>query len=259
MHRYRGIKALAIVLMVIGMNYAGMAQDSTSNIQNDIEALKQGQQAIRKDLQEIKAALAPFMTRQKAPEVNVKDIEIELGNFPIKGSETAKLVLIEFSDYQCLYCSNYTRETLPQIIRQYVDSGIMRYVIVDAPIPSHKDAPKAAEASHCARDQGKYWEMHSQMMSYQDKITNLLSHATALSLDVNQFENCLKADKYADEVRKGVSLAAKLGIAGVPGFVIAKMDVKSPLKVKGISLLRGAQPLAIFQKEIDQALANIKE
>jgi protein-disulfide isomerase len=257
MYRYCVINLIAIV-SIIGMSFAGVAQESKDNIQKDIEELRQGQQAIRKDLQEIKAVLAPLMARQ-APAVNVKGMQIQLGNFPIKGSETAKLVLIEFSDYQCPHCSKYTSETLPQIIKHYVDSGKMQYAIVDAPIPSHKSAPKAAEASHCAGEQGKYWEMHSQMMSQPDKITDLSFHATALVLNVNQFENCLKTDKYAEEVRKGMSFATKLGISGVPQFIIAQIESIKPFKAKGINLLRGALPFVVLQREIDQALADIGE
>jgi protein-disulfide isomerase len=259
MCRLWGLSKIAAVMIMVGMNYMGVAQESTSKIQNDVDALKKGQQEIQKDLQEIKAILEPLMKLQRTPGTNIKDVEFELGNVFIKGSELAKLVIIEFSDYQCTFCSQHTLEVFPQIIKQYIDTGKMRYAIVDAPVASHKNAPKAAEASHCAGDQGKFWEMHSQIMSQQDKITDLPFFATALALDMNQFTNCLKTDKYAEEVRKGMSLAAKLGIAGVPEFVIVQKDTNNTSKVKGISLLHGAMPLSVFQKEIERALEIIKE
>jgi protein-disulfide isomerase len=256
MHRYRIMNIYIMVSLTIGFSYACVAQDSTSNIYNEMEALKRGQQAIHKELQEIKALLIQSAAFQRTPEINVKGAEIELGNSPIKGSDLAKLIIVEFSDYQCAFCSRYVRETFPQIVKQYVDSGKARYAIIDMPIASHKYARKAAEASHCAGDQGMFWEMHNQMMSQQEMVGNSSSLATALALNMNQFEDCLKTDKYAQEVQKGFSIATKLGIPGVPGFIIA---INGGHKAIGISFMRGAQPFANFQKEIDQALANIKE
>ncbi len=122
----------------------------------------------------------------------------------------------------------------------------------------HKLAFKAAEASHCAKEQGKFWEMHSRMMTDQKMLNDLNAYAYFLDLDIAQFEDCLKTNKYADEVRKDMELADKLGINGAPSFVLALTDPKDPQKVTGISFMRGAQSFATFKKLIDQALADVQ-
>jgi protein-disulfide isomerase len=144
-------------------------------------------------------------------------------------------------------------------MKQYVDSGKIRYTVLDAPLPIHKLAAKAAEASHCAEEQGKFWEMHDQMMANQKALNDLSSYATSLNLDVPRFEECLKTDKYADQVNKDKAVASQLNISGVPGFVLALSDPQKPSKVKGISFIMGAQPFSVFQKEIDQALADLSK
>jgi len=78
-----------------------------------------------------------------------------------------------------------------------------------------------------------------------------------LNLDVAKFEDCLKTNKYKEHVEKSVALAQKLGIRGVPGFILASTNPGNPAKAKGISVITGAQPLANFQKEIDQAIASL--
>lgn len=120
----------------------------------------------------------------------------------------------------------------------------------------HKMAAKAAEASLCAGEQGKFWEYHELTMSKQEWIEDLSSYATALKLDLGQYDNCLKTNKYASEIEKDASLAMKLGITGVPGFILAYSDPKSPTKAKSISFIRGAQPFDLFQRIINDVSLN---
>ncbi len=183
--------------------------------------------------------------------------ELELGNKPALGSENARLIMIEFTDYECPFCGRYSREILPEILKQYVDSGKIRYTIQDNPLPMHKMAGKAAEASLCARDQGKYWEMHDLLMSKQESLNDLPSLAAAIKLDAAKYQDCLKANKYTIEINKGVASAAKHGIASVPSFVLAQTDFTNPSKAKGVGFVRGAQPFNVFKTEIEKALNNL--
>jgi hypothetical protein len=84
----------------------------------------------------------------------------------------------------------------------------------------------------------------------------LFSCVTSLKLNIEEYENCLKTNKYAQEVSSDSATAAKLGVIGVPGFIIGSWDAKTPTKVKGISFIRGAVPFIIFQQEIDKAIAS---
>ena len=242
-----------IAFIAAGLGSIGFAQETGFDLKKEIEDLKQGQQSIRKDLIEMKSLLARA-TSPGVPQVNVKGMEFELGSHPVRGSGAAKLLLVEFTDYQCPYCGRYVRDTFPLIAEQYIDKGLVQYAVYDLPLPMHRMAPKAAEASHCADDQGRFWEMHRLIMSNQESLDNLPSYAASLNLNSARFEDCLKTNKYKEQVEMEEAVARKLGMTGVPGFVIAKVDPHNPAKAHAIASIKGAQPFSIFQKEIDRAL-----
>jgi protein-disulfide isomerase len=229
----------------------------------EIESLKQGQQRVLSELQQVKSALQAIVqqrpTAQGAPTVNVSNVEFSLGeNNPVLGLRTARLAVIEFIDYQWPYCARHVRETFPEILKAYVDNGRIRYAVADLPLPIHKLASKAAEASHCAAEQKKYWEMREQMMSRQDRLDNLASYAAQAGIDTVRFEDCLKTNKYSEGIAKDRALARIMKISGVPVFILAKTDPEDPLKFKSISLIGGAQPFSSFQREIDKLLEELR-
>jgi predicted DsbA family dithiol-disulfide isomerase len=138
-----------------------------------------------------------------------------------------------------------------------VDTGKIRYATLDMPLESiHKFAFKAAEATHCAQDQGKFWEMSHRLFEQQKALEPWKAHAEALGLDVAKFEECMSSDRHAPAIRKDMAEAAKAGVTGTPGFLIAVADPSSKTKVKGVTTLRGAQPYDRFKAELDQVLAG---
>ena len=201
----------ATIVLLISI-CAVFAQTTEPDIRQELDAIKQNQQLMQQDLLEIKALLskltAPVPTQQptpqQPPQLNIKGREFDIGDNPILGSESAELIMVEFSDYQCPFCGRYARETFPGIKEQYIDKGQIRYAVVDQPLPMHPDAPKAAEAAHCAKDQGRFWEMHDALMSNQDNLKDLSSYAKALKLNIGEFADCLNAGKYRDAVSKNI-------------------------------------------------------
>jgi protein-disulfide isomerase len=136
-----------------------------------------------------------------------------------------------------------------------VETGKIRYVLLDMPLESiHKLAFKAAEATHCAEDQGKYWEMHHRLFEQQKALEPWKGHAEALGLDVAQFEECMTSGRHTAAIRKDMAEAAKAGVTGTPAFLIAVTDPEDPKKVKGLSTLRGAQPYPSFKVALERAL-----
>jgi protein-disulfide isomerase len=245
-----------IKLSILFLNLSSFLLAQEYDLSKEIHDLKLSQEATRKELMEIKAMLSKIVTpSSQLPDV--KGVELNLGSNQVKGSKTAKLAVFEFSDYQCSFCSRYNRETFSKISEQYIATGIIKYIVIDYPLSSHKYAAKAAEASHCAGEQGKYWEFHNLIMSKQESISDLLSYAAALNLDTLKYEECIKSSKYADIVSGNSVLASKIGIKGVPGFIIAATDIKDPSKATGISYIPGALPFDTFQKEINNALMSI--
>ena len=120
----------------------------------------------------------------------------------------------------------------------------------------HKQAFKAAEATHCAEEQGKYWEMHDRLFQHQRALEPWSGHAEALGLDVAAFDDCMSSDRHAAAVRKDMAEASKAGASGTPSFVLGKTNPDDPTKVTGLTFIRGAQPFAKFKTQIDAALAE---
>jgi len=134
-------------------------------------------------------------------------------------------------------------------------TGQLRYATLDLPLESiHKLAFKAAQASHCAEDQGKFWEMHERLFANQRKLEPWIAHAQAIGIDEVAFELCMRSEKHAAAIRKDMAEARKAGATGTPSFVLARTDPNDPTKVKGISFIRGAKKFDDFKAAIDQAL-----
>ena len=121
----------------------------------------------------------------------------------------------------------------------------------------HRLAFKAAETTHCAAEQGKFWEMSHRLFEQQKALEPWKAHAEALGLDVPRFEECMTSGRYAPAIRKDMAEAQKAGITGTPAFVLAATDPADSTKVKGLTTLKGAQPYERFKAELDQALAGL--
>jgi protein-disulfide isomerase len=252
----RWLKIALSVLLLLGIPSGRVfAQESTQKLEDEIQALKRGQQEIFRQLAEIKMLI---QGRQVAPvPASVRDVPVDLKGHPIQGSETAKVTLVEFSDYQCPYCGRHARETHPQIEKQYIETGKVRYVFFDMPLESsHKFAFRAAEAARCAGAQGKFWQMHNHLFGNQQALEPWDAHAKALGLDIPKFDACMKNNEFVGAIRQDMAVAQKLGVAATPSFLLALTDPKDPERVTGLTLLRGAQPFAYFKTEIDKALAT---
>jgi protein-disulfide isomerase len=230
-------------------------QQSDQELRDDIAALQKGQEKMRADLAEIKQILKQGQRPAPAPSgPNVAGKIFDLGDNPVRGSDGAKIALLEFTDYQCPFCNRHTTQTQPQIEREFIESGKIRYASLDMPIPGlHALAFKAAEASHCAEDQGKYWEMRERLFANQRSLEPWNAHAEALGMDVAQFDTCLSSGKHADAVRSDLAEAQKAGASGTPSFVVGLVDEKDPSKVHGLTFIRGAQPFAAFKVALDNA------
>jgi protein-disulfide isomerase len=131
-------------------------------------------------------------------------------------------------------------------------------VTLDMPLERiHPLASKAAEATHCAEDQGQFWEMHDRLFENQKALEPWSSHAEALGMDVAAFDACMSSGKHAEAVKRDMAEAQKAGATGTPSFVLALTDPDDPTKVEGLAFIRGAQPFASFKSAIDGALEEL--
>jgi protein-disulfide isomerase len=126
---------------------------------------------------------------------------------------------------------------------------------MDFPLESiHKSAFKAAEATHCAQDQGKFWEMHDRLFEHQKTLEPWTPHAQAIGLDVAKFEECMSSGKHAAGIRKEVVEAKKSGATGTPSYLLGLTVPDDPTKVKGLTFIKGAAQFERLKTEIDLAL-----
>lgn len=223
----------------------------------DIEKLRDRQITIEKEIEEIKRLLRQ---RLALPLSEAKDIVLSIADNPSKGDKNAKLTLIEFSDYQCPFCGRHFRETLPQIEKEYIDTGKIKYVFKDFPISSiHREAFKAAEATHCAGEQEKYWEMHDRLFGDQSALgfKDLSLHAEGIGLDLEKFDRCLIPGKQASKIHKDIAEGLKAGIKGTPTFFLGLTDPNG-VKIKALKVITGAQPHATFKEAIESLLSAHK-
>lgn len=254
---------ILLMLFCAPSSFAQQKQSQSDEQLKTLEAIKEGQTAIQKQLQQIIELLKarPAAGRPAAPAgPDLSTITMDLTGEPFKGDKNAKIVVIEFSDYQCPFCARFVRDTSPQIEKEYVQSGKIKYVFRDLPLTSiHPNAFKAAEAAACAGEQDKFWEMHDRLYENQKKIalSDLPSHAESIGLDKARFEQCLSSDKYAEKIRQDMAEASRVGITGTPTFFVAVVDPKNS-KLKFVQLMKGAQPFSSFKMYLDGLLATQK-
>ena len=225
-------------------------------LRKEVEALKVGQREIQRQLQELKELLSE--NRDEAPAS--KRYVLNTEGLPFKGDRHSRLTIIEFSDYQCPFCGQHARDTLPQIEHDYVQTGKLKYVFGDLPLEMiHPQALKAAKAAACAAEQGKYWEMHDQLFKNQRALGQgeLSLHAQAIGLEVLPFQRCLFSDKDEGRIRQARDVASALGIKGTPAFVIGLTEADGS-KVEVLRVLLGLQPYANFKAALDRVIAEGK-
>ena len=165
------------------------------------------------------------------------------------GDPNAPVKIVEYADFQCPYCQRYWQDTEPKIIETYVKTGKVYYEYRSVGGFIGPESAAAAEAAYCAGDQGKFWAYHDTLFSNwtgenvgdftRDKLSQ---YASSLGLDLTTFDSCLSSGKYAARLEQDVNDAKAGGIQATPSFL-----------VNG-KLLEGAQPFAVFQQAIGDAL-----
>ena len=184
----------------------------------------------------------PRVTSTPAPE----KFAVSIDDDSVKGSDDAPITMIEFSDYECPFCERFYLQTLPNIQKDYIDTGKVKYVFRDYPLSFHLNATKAAEAAECAGEQKKYWEYHDTLFQHQNALDNksLKQYALNLGLDTAAFNQCLDSGAMAGEVQKDFQEGSRLGIRGTPSFFINGTRVV------------GAQPYDAIKQIIERELAS---
>ncbi len=186
--------------------------------------------------------------------------QVSTDDDPVLGDKNAPLTIVEFSDYECPFCKRSFEQVLPELTKNYIDTGKLKLVFRDFPLSFHVNAYKEAEAAECARSQGGddiYFKFHDQIFTQTASngtglaLTQLPVIAKNLGLNVSQFQQCLDSDKFKDEVLKDVADGTAAGASGTPSWFIGRSSKDGVIKSR---LVVGAQPFSTFKAIIDAEL-----
>jgi protein-disulfide isomerase len=171
--------------------------------------------------------------RRSLPAKPLPQVPISLAGIPMVGQLSAKIVVLEYSDFECPYCYRFAVNTLPAIRTQYVDSGKIRFGFRQLPLEGkHRDAVHAASAALCAHTQGRFWPMHDALFTEPKAVdpVSIMAKATRIGLDVAQFQTCLSGDGEV-RVRKEMAEAKAFEINGTPTFLFGTVRADGQLAV----------------------------
>lgn len=188
-------------------------------------------------------------------------VKVSIDDDPILGDKNAKVTIIEFSDYECPFCKRHFDETLPQLVKEYVDKGLVKIVFRDLPLSFHDPmATTEAIAANCAREQGDdstYFKYHHEIFKRTKSngnglaLTDLYKISDDLKLNTTKLKTCIDDPKQKDEVQKDLSDASSVGASGTPAFFIGKSADDGIIEAP---LTSGAQPFSVFKTIIDELL-----
>lgn len=240
---------------------AKVPQPTDTELQT-VFAKAQGQLPPGTSFDQVKPQIVQFLTGQKRQEamegvfeellkgaggeVLLQEARVQVeAKGPSRGPADAKVTIVEFSDFQCPFCSR-AEESVEQVMTAY--AGKVRIFYRHYPLSFHPFAAKAAEAAACADEQGKFWDYHHTLFKNQQKLAvpDLKEHAASVGLDAAKFAECLDSGKMKATIDADLAEGTKSGVSGTPAFFI-----------NGV-FLNGAQPFEAFDKVIKAELAHAK-
>jgi protein-disulfide isomerase len=187
----------------------------------------------------------PEPTAQIQIPENLIRYDVDLDDDPSLGPADAPITIVEFSDYQCPFCTRWHDQVFKKLMDEY--DGQIRFIYRDFPLKSiHPEAVPAAEAANCAFEQDAFWGFHDALFKAEFGlgVEAYEQYARGLGLDMEKFTACVAERRYADDVESDFIYASEFGISSTPTFF-----------VNGIPIV-GAQPYDVFKQVIDLELAG---
>ena len=170
---------------------------------------------------------------------------------PILGNTDAPITLVEFGDYQCSFCKKHFVQTHDLIMKNYVATGNVKILFKDMIVTPGKDSIHAAHATHCAKDQGMFWEYHYMLYNnWEGENTgwitddSLNKFAENIDLNMNEFSKCMTEKKWMNLINASQEDAKIMGIGGTPSFFLIGPENE-------IVNIHGAQPYDVFKESFD--------
>lgn len=236
------LTALTLVLVITNLYVVSTIANSMNTLNTQV---LEAQDNIKAQGPQNNPTPQPPQQQPSQPSQPSIDMDQLVDDDDVKGDPDAPVTIVEFSDFECPFCTRFFEQTLGQIEQNYIDTGKVKFVYRDFPLSFHQNAQKAAESAECAGEQGRFWDMHDKLFEsgVSGGVASFKQYAVDLGLDAAEFNSCLDSGRMASEVQKDMNDGAAAGVRGTPGFI-----------VNGV-LISGAQPYSVFEQAIDQMLA----
>lgn len=236
-----------VILLVVASYFIG-------SLRTEVTYLKklQGSNATTANVLSTAATPAPQAGAPQTPAPAASVPPLALDDH-VRGNRNAKVLLIEYSDFECPYCKTF-HPTLQQAVNAYGDN--VAWVYRHFPLGFHANAQKEAEAAECVAELGgneKFWEFSDKLFERTTSngtgfaLDKLAPLAAEIGVDTTAFQTCLDSGKYTEKVKKHMAEGTAAGVTGTPGTFVVKADGSS-------TLIPGALPLEMVKQAIDKAL-----
>ena len=246
------MKKIFIVLCLLFSPVLHAEDWITEEVLKQLSEVRQELKSLKEEVRGLKSQLS-----QKPP-VQAKQAKlaaISLEGSPILGSDKAKIGIIEFSDYQCPYCKRHYKQTFPEIDKNYIETGKVKYVMKQFPLGFHAKAKGASIAALCMENikPGAYWDAHKSIFDGDTKLNNVSYKALAKSLnvDLGKFQSCLDDPKTSEIIDEDMAAATAAGVTGTPAFIVG--EIVGGKLVNG-RLVTGARPYNSFSQVLNELL-----
>jgi len=249
--------ALIITIAQVGLaQNAALSPEDAVDLKKQLSVLGAQQQQIIDELNNLKQLLALNGAAHPNPQPPAPPSALTLHDENFRGETGATVAIVEYADYECPYCGQYEHDIYPQISKDYIQTGKVKYFYRDMPLPMHAHAMIAARAARCAGEQGKYWEMHDSLFAKQNAIreADMPDRAKELGLDSAKFSECFSSNRYVDDINRSAAEGQNMGIEGTPTFFVGKLD--SAGGVTNLKPIVGARPYEAFKSVLDELLAD---
>ncbi len=227
-------------------------EPTLKSLQAEVEQLKESQRQLIEQVDALRKELAgrppiiPVKPGVPPPPIITQRIQGE----PFRGMESARVAIIEYSDFNCSFCAKYATNIYPLLEKEFIQSGKVRYLFRDFPDSLDPDSLVKAQVARCLVQQGKFWEMHDRFfresLPVLDHPEVLVDHARALGFDPVQVNECVKSGHFLSAIDQIAKAAKRFGVHGTPSFLIGRLSDDGNV-LYGTRLITGAETYESLQ------------
>lgn len=232
-------------------------EPTLKSLQAEVDQLKEGQRQLSEQVEALRRGLAerPSKVEVKPSVQPPPTITQRIQGEPFRGKESARVAIIEYSDFNCSYCAKYATNIFPLLEKEFIQSGKVRYLFRDFPDSLDPDSLVKAQVARCVAQQGKFWEMHDRFfresLPVLDHPEVLVDHARALGFDAVQVNECVKSGRYLSAIDQIAKAAKRFGVHGTPSFLIGRLSDDGNV-LYGTRLITGAETYESLQTALKE-------